>query len=363
MKKGTMLKRCICCIMAICIVIFLSYGNTINVLCDESRNTINDEIGGLVNEFYEGLDWKIDDIIPIYNQEGNIVQYAINISSNGISFGYFIYGIKERELIKFAINYNNGNFISVYFPNEVYKDKVVIYVDEFNYCLKNQDEMQGVELESKIDNLSNLQYLFLESYGFMDYSYYERKTIFLPNHCLFGEDYIEQLGLNYCCASVAILNVLGHYKCFDVNNPDSIRWAYGTINSMGGVKKRGKMYVMNQENMGYVVTTFAKWYGGIKEMPYSTRDNPSINYFIEAIDKRHSSILGIVTKDYDDDGNPIIVGHAVTVIGYIKFEHILYGNQKYFLAVCTGWNNNVIEYLSYNDMNAYSTYGAVFKYK
>lgn len=176
----------------------------------------------------------------------------------------------------------------------------------------------------------------------------------LPNQICFGQTYIENtLKDKYCCAAVAILNVLGQYDRFDVKNDAVVGNYYSCIWSLGGVKKLNVSYVMNQQKMGWIVRDMSRWYGD-KEIQYREEKNPKLSFFKEAIDKKYASILGVTTKD-----SGTITGHAVSVIGYLEFS-----NGECYLEVASGWGNKYLKgYILYDEINAISTYGVMFLQK
>lgn len=239
------------------------------------------------------------------------------------------------------------------FGQQKTESEIVKRIDLLFYELIDVCDVNGSYLGSK-DQFSSL---FYEDLSSVYCNNILTKEIYLPKKCLFGEEFItEECKMNYCCAAVAALNVLGQYGCFNTKDVNSISWAYGTICSMGNVKKLNEQYVMNQELIGGVVATFAKWYGG-KSIPYTSKNNPQLSFFIDAVDKKYSSILGVTTTFGKG-----ITGHAVSVVGYLKFKPVMYGEDRCYLAVASGWGYiGDMEYILYDKINVISSYGIVFQ--
>ncbi len=361
------IKRVVSSVLVVSVVFLLLFGEAAYVQAtevNEEAYTIEDEIGDVVEEFYDDLEWKISNITPIYNNIGEIIQYAINISANDINYGYFIYDISNQKLIKFMVERYHGGFVETYFPEENLENKKVIFKDEFTYDLvdyENSTDEVGAFYDKSINKTNELFSIFLDNYQYILNDYKLALSRYIPRVYKFGQDYCDEINKEYCCAAVAILNVLAHYNCFKTWDKDSILWAYYTIYSMGGVKKYGQEYVMNQNNIGYVVSTFAKWYGKINNMPYSAQNNPSSAFFVDAVNNKYPSILGISTKCYSDDNKRWeICGHAVTVYGYLRFKSKKNNSSKYFLCVANSWDTGIIEYIAYDDIRLHSSYGIKF---
>lgn len=337
------------------IVIMLSmtiYQSDILYASEEKNvNTLESKIKQIVNEFYGDIDIEIFEIIPIFDKNYNVCEYSLDIKSDNQSLGYVIYDTEIGDITKFRIDKDLDGFWMTNFGQQKTKDKLVKKIDLFSYELENVCNDCNY-LGSK-DQFNSL---FYEDLDTVYCNNILTKEKYLPKTCLFGKEYItDECKMNYCCAAVAVLNVLGQYGCYNTKDLNSVSWAYGTIYSMGNVRKLNGQYVMKQEMMGNVTATFAKWYCG-KNIPYEAKDNPKLSFFIDAVDKKYSSILGVTTT-YGQD----ITGHAVSVIGYLNFKPIMYGDNRCYLAVASGWGyKNDIEYILYDKINVISSYGVVF---
>lgn len=329
--------------------------DTIYASEENSINTLESRIEMIINELYGDIDFDIVEITAIYDENYNVCEYSLDIMSGGVNFGYLIYDIQMGDISKFKIDKNIDGFWISNFKQQKNDSMIVKKIDFLYYELEDIGNNNFNYLGSK----DQFHSLFYEDLLPVYCNNLLIKEKYLRKFCLFGEKYItDECKMNYCCAAVAALNVLGQYGCFNVKDLESVKWAYGTIYSMGNVRKLNKEYVMNQEMIGGVVSTFAKWYSG-KSIPYTRRYNPGISFFTEAVDKRYSSILGVTTSC----GNGV-AGHAVSVVGYLNFKPIMYGENRCYLAVASGWGyKDDIEYILYDKINVISSYGVVFTHR
>lgn len=115
--------------------------------------------------------------------------------------------------------------------------------------------------------------------------------------------------------------------------------------------------------MGHSVATFAKQKKGLT-VNYSSKDNPSLDFFTSAVNSGYSSILGVSTS-CTNGGHTGIAGHAYSVIGYKNYAPCNSGGSpKIYLRVASGWGYmGNTEYILYNSINVISKYGVVWKYK
>ena len=350
------MKKVVAIIVSIVVMISMTMYQNDTIYAEEenSIDTLERSIKTIINELYGEIDYEIVEITPIYDENYNVCEYSLDIISDNANFGYLIYDTQIGDISKFKLDKNMDGFWMSNFEQQKTDSKIVKKVDllyyeledisDNNYYLGSKDQFHSLFYEDLLPVYCN-NLLIKEKY--------------LPKYCLFGEEYITDVcKMNYCCAAVAALNVLGQYGCFNVKNSESVKWAYGTIYSMGNVRKLNKQYVMNQEMIGGVVSTFAKWYGGMT-IPYRGKENPEISFFTEAVDKRYPLILGVTTSCGDG-----VSGHAVSVIGYLNFKPIMYGENRCYLAVASGWGyNSDIEYILYDKINVISSYGVVFTHR
>lgn len=365
MKRIT--KKILSIVLVVCFTIWtldITYATETNYQEYIYNSDLYMLMSDLVHKFYSDVDLKIKNVIPIYGDNKDICEYAIDLLDDEMDIGYVIIECGTMNIIEFKIERNIGGFYEMYFDGELSDDKIIRKVDIFKYELVDIEEMDFNYLATKDDLFDLFLYEIPEP---VYHNYYLKKEKYIPRHCSFGEEYIENiLGSDYCCVVVAMLNVCGGYNFFNKKDVGSINWAYGTLWSMAQVKQVGDGYVANQECMGGVVSQFAKWYAG-KDIPYTTKNNPKLSFFIDAIDKKYSSILGITSYYYETDEkgnkNKRMAGHAVSVEGYLKFEPIVYGTTKYYLYVSTGWGTiNDTKYVLYDNLDVISTYGVTFQY-
>lgn len=356
MKGDLLMKRISAFIISIILIIMVSNNNTTIYGSEKLENSnINQKIEKIVLQFYDDLEYEIIDITPIYDEENSVCEYAIDIGKDNNEYGYLIYDIELNDITKFKIDIMGKSFWHTKFECDRNSNKLIRKIDEFTYILEDIKDEGSIYMASKTD----IDSIFLDDISIEYSTYVIEKERYIPKKVTFGEEYITKVCKNnYCCAAVAILNVLGQLNCYDIASVNSVNWAYSTIYSMGNVKKMGTDYVMDRNQIGGVTAMFAKWYGN-KTIPYSAKKNPKLDYFIDAVDKKYSSILGISTKSQGG-----VAGHAVSVIGYLKLKPIVYGSNKCYLAVASGWGKiGDIEYILYDKINVLSTYGVVFQYK
>lgn len=341
---------------------------------DRGDSNINKLLMQLTQEFYPEVIPEIMGITLIYDDDWDICEYAIDISSNGIGYGYVVIESESLDINRFLIDeYADGFYMTQFneMPDE-HENMIVKKIDAINYELvENRDDM--VAGKEVTDSLFDIFILDFPDPVYYNYTLKKYKNI--GRHCAFGEEFIEQTDEKYCCGVLAMLNVCGAYNIFNKKDINEAKWAYDTLWSMSNVKKikvikdkdleigdeERYQYVIDQKVMGGVVSQFAKWYGG-KEIPYTRKENPSLNFFIEAVDKKYSSILGVTTIE-KENGEIGELGHAVSVEGYYVFEplnSIVYGGTQTYLAVASGWGDDHYEYILYDKVNMESTYGVVF---
>ncbi len=320
---------------------------------DEDISGVYQEIDLIVEQMYGDVSYIVKDIIPIYDCNFNICEYVFDVGLDNVDYGYFVYNIEANEVIKFKFDtYSGESFEQKYFGCEEITDKIAKKVDEFTYELN--DYQEGVQYVASKHDLMDI---FFDNFELVYCSYILKKEKYIPNRVQFGEDYInKKCNKNYCCAAVAILNVLGQYKCYNTNSDSSVSNAYTDIYNMGGVKKLNEEYVMDQTKMGQVVADYAK-INKNKNIPYQSKKNPDMDFFVDAVDKKYSSILGITSKCGGG-----VAGHAVSVTGYLEFTPVTHGNDKRFLAVASGWGEiGDTEYILYDEIDVYSKYGVKFQ--
>lgn len=355
-----MIKKVLSVLVAFMFMISMTCYMDKPVHASEDSNTydIDSVISEIVKEFYNDVEVEVKDVNIIYSSDDKVIECSLDIYCDNICYGYMIYDYNLSQIIKFKVERDSEGFELTHLGQEVPDGKIIKKVDLLNYEI---DEDNRTYLAAK----TNLFTMFFEDLDIAYSSNILTHEKYIPNICSFGEDYITDiLGTNYCCAAVAVLNVLMQYERYDPDSATPIEDTYAAIWSVGGVEKikvkdeDGKFeyeYVMDQEVMGFVVREMSVWYG-YERIQFSEKENPKVSFFTDAVDKKYASILGIVTTTGSG-----IAGHAVNVVGYLKFKPITYGNESCYLAVATGWGyEDDIEYLLYDKIDVVSTYGVKF---
>lgn len=300
------IKKVVALLVILCFSIWILNIEKVNVFAygeNEKNANVNEVLTELVQLFYPEIEPEIEDITPIYDDDWNIIEYALDITYNNIDYGYAIFEGGTLDIIEFKIEKGIGTFWTINFQIDKQDNNVIKKVDALQYELFECEDA-GVNYLGNKDDLFDI---FLEEIPVSIYHNYYVKEKYIPKRCAFGETYVtNKLGMEYCCAVTAMLNVCGEKNFFDANDINSTAWAYGTLWSMIQVKKISGEYVANQEDMGAVVSQFAKWYAG-KDVPYRRKENPKMSFFIDAVDKKYSSILGVTSyyTEEDESGNKV----------------------------------------------------------
>lgn len=308
---------------------------------------IENAIGDIVKEIYGDVEVDKIEINHIYDGDDKICEFAIDIFSDNVSYGYLIYNVNLGEISKFAIDKSAKGFLETYIGKKITENQIIKKIDFMKYEVVDLSDTTITYMGSRTELKDVFIDDLIEVHG-------QKKLIkekYIPNTSYFGQDYIEEiLKDKYCCAAVAILNVLAQYDRFDINNEAVVGNTYSWIWSLGGVKKLNDIYVMNQEIMGWIVRDMSRWYGG-KEIQYREKENPKLSFFKEAVDKKYVSILGVTTKN-----KGTLTGHAVSVTDYLEFD-----NGKCYLAIASGWGTvEDIQYILYEEIKVIFTYGVMF---
>lgn len=359
MKMKKFFSRVLALVFALTMLV---YSSNIAYAADNTskKAVLVKEISMIAEQVMPNTSIQVADIIPIYDGK-DICEYAINIKSGNTSCGYVIYNSGVEEISKFSMARNAAGFLQAKFNVNELDNKHIEKIDGIEYKIVDDDTTGNNYVASAIEKYiltkDDLFNIFYQNLDFMGGSYYASAWNNLPRYSSYGEDFLVNFDDEYCCATMAMLNVVTQYNCYNRNNTDNIDWAYCTLWSMGGVKKFNGEYVMDQTQIGHTVHDFAKWYGG-KEIPYESKNDPTSSFFVNAINNGYSSIMGIQTRCGDG-----LAGHAMSVVGYKKFKSVTNGRTKTFLKVATGWEYmGDIEYILFDELNVQSTYGVVFKY-
>lgn len=351
MKKSyNIIKKILTLVLSLCIIC-LSFDLTYASSSDNKDNTYKKLITSLVKEFYPDIEPEIESVTPIYFED-NICEYAIDISYNKIGYGYIVLKSDSMDICRFVIDENTEGFCIEHFNRLPQYGEIVLKIDMLHYEIVDGDGINYVGSGSN-DDIFDIFIDEIPDPMFLNFTMNFKST---GRVCRFGEDKIEEIGADYCCGVVAMLNVCGGYRPFNTNKLTETYNAYKKLWSYSDVKKIDGDYVMDQTKMGSALSSYYKDVKG-KKIPYQEKNNPSIDFFLDAIDKKYSSILGVISKS----GNSK-TGHAVCVEGYYIFEplnEIVYGKRQVFLSVASGWGTDV-EYIWYDKVNVDSTYGVVF---
>lgn len=201
---------------------------------------------------------------------------------------------------------------------------------------------------------------------FYDLSIYQKNYDILVNKSLkkysaLGEDFIDELGVPYGCAVVAILNVAAQNNLFTVRNAGNSQYYKSAIKAEY-LKIWSWASPYNGDVDATLIGKIVDAYGEVeckKTVTYTDKKNPTIGFFTNAVDSNRSSILGAIG---DLDGKK--AGHAFNVIGYLTYKRKSDSRQKTLLKVATGWGyDNDIGYIDYENLNLRETYGSKFVFK
>lgn len=311
-------------------------------------------IACLVNEFYPDVEVEIKNTTTIYSENG-ICEYVFDISSNDTDYGYIVFDSGLSNICQFIIDENAKGFCAEHFGRLLDSNEIILKTDMLNYEIKDVSDI--CYLGSGGGNDDDLREIFIDDFPEPMYLNFTMRCKSTGRICRFDEDtIIEKLKQNYCCAVVAMLNVCGGYRLFDINDTDSSTAAYKHLWKYSDVKYLDGEYAMDQTKMGRALAKYYRDKTG-SDIPYRTKSNPTVDFFVDAVDKKYSSILGMTSRQ---DGGKC--GHAVCVEGYFVFEPInesVYGKSQVFLSVATGWDKQV-RYLWYDTARLESTYGVVY---
>lgn len=229
---------------------------------------------------------------------------------------------------------------------------MIVKIDTLNYEIVDKATVNYVASGENDDIFD----IFIEDFPEPMYCNYTMNCKTIGRICRIDETKIKEVGGEYCCGVVAMLNVCGGYGLFDKTRATQIYSAYKKLWDYSDVKKVDDEYAMAQTKMGKALSSYYKDIKG-KTIPYKEEENPSVDFFMDAIDKKYSSILGVYSKSKNGKS-----GHAVCVEGYFIFEpvnEVVYGESQVFLYVATGWESEA-RYIWYDKVNLDSTYGVVF---
>lgn len=269
-----------------------------------------------------------------------------------MGYGYVVLESQSMNICRFVINEGVEGFCIQHFNRLPEYGEIVNKIDMLQYEIIEGNEINYVGN----GNNDDLFDIFFGEFPEPMYHNYNIRYKSIGRICRINEDKIEEMGENYCCGVVAMLNVCGGYKLFDAKRVTQIYNAYKKLWSYSDVQYIDKQYVMDQKKLGSALSSYFKDVTGEK-IPYKEKNNPTVDFFVDAVDKKYSSILGIVSSSGGVKG-----GHAVCVEGYYIFEplnEIVYGKPQIFLSVASGWDT-VAQYIWYDKINVDSTYGVVF---
>lgn len=344
-------------IFVVTLIVSVVLLTSLRTYASSSSDNVNEDnvyikqIMALVNGFYPDIEPEIVNMTPIYF-EGNICEIAMDISYDSINYGYVIFDNNSMNISQFVINKNTEGFCMECFGRDLESDEVVSKIDLLNYEIIDSEEINYVG-SGENDNIFDI---FIDDFPDPMYINYTMSFKSTGRICRIDETRIDEIGGDFCCGVVAALNVCGGYELFDKTSAAQTYNAYKKLWYYSDPIKQDKEYVMNQANMGNAVASYYKEIKG-KEIPYKEKENPSVDFFIDAIDKKYSSILGVICSSSKGK-----TGHAVCVEGYYIFEpinEVVYGESQVFLSVATGWESEV-KFIWYDKVNVDSTYGVVF---
>ncbi len=260
----------------------------------------------------------------------------------------------SMNISQFMIYKDYQGFCMEYFERLPKEGEIIVKVSALNYEIKDKTVNY---VSSNNDNDDDIFDIFIDDFPDPMYYNFTKKCKTIGRFCRIDEDKIEDIGADYCCGVIAMANVCGGYGFFDKTKNTEIYKAYKKLWSYADVKKVDGEYAMDQNKIGKAMQKYYKDKTG-KTLPYEQKENPTTQFFIDAVDKKYSSILGVYSKR--EGGKS---GHAVSVEGYFIFEplnEIVYGEKQIFLSVATGWDSEQ-KYIWYDKVNLDSTYGVVFK--
>ncbi|MDE6253545.1 MAG: hypothetical protein K2M78_13095 [Lachnospiraceae bacterium] len=329
----------------------------------------------------------VADILKIYDENG-ICEYCFDYESGGVPYGYAIYNIENSDITVFSIEKGQAGLyekiISSLSNNIFEKTNILLKnvdLDYFAVLIQDEEEIavnrRGETVKGEAlykmgyNPISTLSYddIFDISGDLPDtiaYTHYLKYENYLANSAAYGEGYITRsLKEPYACAVTAMLNVCANNKFYNDKNYKIRKKAYEDLWLLSGTKynKNTGEYGTDKNKIGYSVAQFARQNRGVK-INYSTKSNPSVTYFVSAINNGYSSILGI-SSACTDGGHTGVAGHAYSVIGFKSYAPCNnVGNSKIYLKVATGWGTiGNTEYILYNEINVISKYGTVWKFK
>lgn len=317
--------------------------------------TYVNSIKELVREFYPDINPEIDNITYIYS-DYEICEIAFDIISNEIDYGYVIIDCKSKSISQFVIKEDTDGFCVQNFGRLPEEDEKIVKSGTLDYEIAS-DNLAIKYVASKSNNINDdLFDIFIDDFPDPMYVNFKMSCKTIGRYCRITEGELDELGLRFCCGSVAILNICGAYGLFDKTDDTQLQKAYKKIWGYCNIKYQDEEYTMPQGQMGKALAKYYKSVTG-KQIKYTEKNNPKIDFFTEAVDKKYSTILGVYSRE--DDG---LYGHAVSVEGYFVFEPLneqAYGERQIFLQVASGWEKEA-RYIWYDKVNLDSTYGVKY---
>lgn len=327
------------------------------------------------------------DTFKVYDEKG-ICEYCFEYESDGVQYGYAVYNIENSDITVFSIEKGQiGLYEKIVsgLSNKIFEKTDILLknadLDYFAIFIQDEEEL-AVNLRGetvKGEELYKMGYNLISTLSYDDIgnisgevpdeiseTHYLKYDKIIANPARYGGDYITAtLKEPYACAVVAMLNVCANNRFFDVTTAKGRKKAYEDLWLLSGTKlnKSTGEYVTDKNQIGHSVARFAKQNKGIT-VNYSSKNNPSLSFFMSAVNNGYSSILGISTA-CTNNGHTGIAGHAFSVIGYKNYAPLKSGDStKIYLRVVSWWGNlGDTEFILYNGINVISKYGIVWKYK
>lgn len=334
-----------------------------------------------------GIDFKVDNIVKMYDSDENAFGYSVGFFANGKKHGYAIFDFRIPGYIKeFSLESETKDFYesiietaeekNIMIDNNVYEQEAKMYeLAPLQYTVEvngsevvtNTDEILTAEQfeteknssASKNSNYENGDLVDENSLGGTSKYDSQSKVLlgevprayqitkfaswrqFIPS----VEAQVEKLIGKWACGVTALdIVAKGTGLEWDTKKSYPLLWDYSkttVTQKTNGITYGSTSYT----NMGPAFQSFAKKYR--KNVTYSHGYNPSFSNFRGAIDGKKPAILG-----YGIISGGKRVGHFVTVEGYCLTNNA----NVNFLVVADGWFESA-RYINYNTSNFADTFG------
>lgn len=353
-------------------------------------NDIRKYIETFANQIETSKKVIADDIVPIYDNEDQIIGCCVSLASGNNDYGYVNLDFRMENIITdFSIAFgasspiesiseeiqeNAEDYKSIE-TSKLYKvdliDYGVSYIDDRGKkrYVVGTDDMSNREFEKLQDSNVEFDQKMENSTMTTKYSGFSKiwssgvsgqvtetsKYInqYSKSKSLVSQASVENATNKYACAVVALTEIAQQEK---ISN-SSLKT---TFNNLWNKTETTTDYTSG--GISYGTTKDSKLASGMKayatsrnaSCSYTTKSNPSVSFFVNAVKNNLSSTLSmrILTTSGETSG------HTVSVVGYCKTYYSAATHT--YVIVANGWYSDAPVFIDYNNVDFVNTYGVTY---